>query len=232
MLRLCGDGATRINLRYDGDKIKSNKDLLLLMMGGYSEDNGNSEMIFTDSRKICENPKTLQLGWNTVVTVELTEGTFTLCGTAVLNEGAAFSVNTFDGYRQIVTRSVGSCTFVCVRQKDKFILAHLDLDYLFQALQIIAGKLDGTKGEVCFCSCVNGDIENRFKEELARHVSFMYHFSRMKAPACLNHMEIGICAEPDGSVKLFGDAFKLAGSAKEAPCRLIYEDFGKEFSLD
>lgn len=228
MRRLCGDDATSINLRYDGEMIKCRKDLLLLMMGGgYLSDDGKSnKTIFIDSKQICENPNTLQLGWNTVITAEFTKGTFMLSNAVVLNAGVELSVDKFDSYSQIVTRSVGSCTFVCVKQNNRYIIAHLDVAYLNQALQIIIEKLGDANGEVCFCSCVDGVGENNFKNELARHVNIMRHFSRSKAPNCLNHIEIGISAEKDNAIKLFGDVVRFKGPTNEAPCRLIEENFG------
>lgn len=227
MRRLCGAGAARINLRYDSGMIKCRKDLLLLMLGGaYLRDEGNSsEKIFIDSKQICEKPNTLQLGWNTVVTAEFTEGTFTLSSAVAFNEGVELSIDKFNGYSQIVTRSVGSCTFVCVKQNNMYIIAHLDVDYLDKALQAIIEMLGGAVGEVCFCSCVDGNIENQFKGSLAQHVIDMRHFSRSVAPDCLNHMEIGISAEEDGTIKLFGDVVRFKGPANEAHCRLIEENF-------
>lgn len=233
MKRLCGDDAANIGLKYEGGMIKCRKDLLLLMLGGgYLQDNGRSnKTIFIDNQQICSNPKTLQLGWNSVVTAELSEGTFTIKNVVLLNEGVGLFVYDNHGYSQIVTHSVGSCTFVCVKQNNKYIIAHLDAkeDYLNQALQIIIAKLEGEKGDVCFCSCVDGDAENCFKDSLVQHVIKMRHFSRLTAPGCLNHMEIGISAEEDGMVKLFGDIVKLGDFATAkgdifiAPCLLVEE---------
>lgn len=234
MRRLCGDDAARIKLRYDGGMIKCDKDLLLLMMGGgYLRDEDNSsKKIFIGNKQICENPNTLQLGWNTVIIAEFTEGNFTLGKVAVLIDGVEFAIDKIDGYSQIVTRSVGSCTFVCIKQANKYIIAHLDVDYLNQALRLIIEKLGGANGEVCFCSCVDDNDETQFKDALAQHVNVMHHFSRSKAPSsrskapcCLNHMEIGISAETDGTVKLFGDMVRFSIPTYEAPCRLIEENF-------
>lgn len=230
MRRLCGDDAARINLRYDRGMINCRKELLLLMMsGGYLSDDGNSSRtIFVDNKQICENPNTLQLGWNTVIIAEFANGTFTLSNAAVLSEGVKLSVDKLNGYSQIVTRSVGSCTFVCVKQNNKYIIAHLDLNCLNQALQIIIEQLGGANGELCFCSCVDAEIENQFKDRLARHVTDMRHFSRSVAPDCFSHMEIGISVENNNTIKLFGDVVRFAGTTNEVPCMLIEENFGTQ----